>query len=44
MKRTLYNCSSLPAERVKGEVYCERFEIYMSEQGFCNYGERKDEK
>lgn len=37
-------CSSLPAERGEGEVFCESFEWYMPEKGFCSCGERKDEE
>lgn len=34
-------CSSHPGD---GEVFCESFESYMPEKGFCSYGERKDEE
>ncbi len=36
--------SSLPAERGEGEVYCESFEWYMPEKGFCSCGERMEEE
>lgn len=34
-------CSSHPGE---GEIFCERFESYMPEKGFCSCGERLGEE